>query len=95
MADQPLGLADQGFVGGDIHQRGAAGAGTGESDRLDDGVLDDGLADFAPAAVEDGEDALRHAGRTCGADDGAGDDFGNAGVGLVGDDDDRAAGGKG
>ena len=80
--------------GGDGHERGASGARAGEADGLGGGVPDDGLADGAAAAVKQREDALGHVGFLGGVDHGVGDDFGDAGVALVGDDDDRTSGGK-
>ncbi len=75
-----------------VHEGRSACARTGETDGLGDRVFDDRLADLAAAAVEHGEHAFGHVGEFRGVDHGRGDDFRDAGMRCVGDDDDRATG---
>ena len=81
--------------GGGAHQGDAGGLGAGEADGLDGRVGHEGLADAAAGAVDQGEDAGVQAGVRDGLGDGLADEFAGAGVGVVGLEDHRAAGGEG
>ena len=72
----------------------SAGTGSGEADGLDARIGDQRDAEVGPGPEEQREGARRQAGLGDGVGDGAADEFGGAGVGVVAFDDDGAACGE-
>ena len=77
------------------HQGDPGGLGAGEAHGLDGRVRHEGLADAGAGAVDQGEDARVQTQVLDGLDHGLADEFARAGVGVVGLEDHRAAGGEG
>ena len=72
----------------------SAGTGSGEADRLDARVGNQSGAELRPVAEEQGEGACGQTRSGDGVRDGAADELGGAGVGVVALDHDGASGGK-
>lgn len=76
---------------GGVHEGAASGPGSGEANGFDTWMSDEDGAEFDASIKDHGEGSFGHFALGDGGLDGACDDFGGAGVGGVGPDDDGAA----